>query len=67
MIQIKLNGKQHKLRSGSTVAYLLKANDLDPSQVGVEINGSIIHQYEFKQIIVRNNDEVEIVEFVGGG
>ncbi|MBT4921968.1 MAG: sulfur carrier protein ThiS [Rickettsiales bacterium] len=67
MIQIKLNGKQYKLRSGSSLESLLKANDLQSDQVGVELNYKIINQKHFKETIIRNNDDIEIVEFVGGG
>lgn len=67
MIQIKLNGKQYKLRSGSNITTLLKSNNLDADQVGVELNSKIINQNDFNRVIIRNSDEIEIVEFVGGG
>ena len=67
MIQIKLNGKQYKLRSGITLSNLLNLHNLEPNLVGIELNNKIINQNDFNGTIIRNSDDIEIVEFVGGG
>jgi len=67
MIQIKLNGKQYKLRSGITLSNLLNLHNLEPNLVGIELNNKIINQNDFNRMIIRNSDDIEIVEFVGGG
>ena len=67
MISIKLNGKQYKVRSGCSILDLLKTNNIDPDQVAIEHNKIILNQKSFAETIIRNTDEIEIVEFVGGG
>lgn len=67
MIQIKLNGKQYKLRSGITLIDLLNAHNINNDHVAIELNEKIITQEDFQNIIIRNKDAIEIVEFVGGG
>ncbi|MBT4989867.1 MAG: sulfur carrier protein ThiS [Rickettsiales bacterium] len=67
MIQIKLNGKQYKLRSGITLSNLLNLHHLEHNLVGIELNNKIINQNDFNRMIIRNSDDIEIVEFVGGG
>ena len=67
MIVIKLNGKQYKLKSGCSISELLAKNNIDPMQVAIEHNHKILDRNNFESVIIRNTDEIEIVEFVGGG
>ena len=47
MIQIKLNGKQYKLRSGITLIDLLNAHNINNDHVAIELNEEIITQERF--------------------
>lgn len=52
---------------GCTVAGLLDELGLDGRLVVVELNGQIIRRTEIDDIVLRDDDRVEIVHFVGGG
>ena len=46
---------------------LLAQLEIDPRRVAVEHNLVVLKRDTFGQTIVRDGDEVEIVNFVGGG
>ena len=45
----------------------LKKHKIDDRKVAVELNGSIITKKKYKKILIKNNDKIEIVNFIGGG
>jgi sulfur carrier protein len=67
MITVLVNGKQETAGPGTTVAGYLALKGIDPAVTVVEINGSIVKKEDFGTIIIKNNDTVEILRFVGGG
>jgi thiamine biosynthesis protein ThiS len=65
-VHITLNGDP--LDAGPvTVAALLESLEIDARKVAVEHNLVILKRTAFDQILVREGDHVEIVNFVGGG
>ncbi len=40
---------------------------LAPQRVAIELNGQVARRDEWAQTVLRENDRVEIVHFVGGG
>jgi thiazole synthase len=62
-----LNGDRLELSAPVTVAELLTQLEIDARRVAVEHNLVIIKRVAFAQTMVREGDEVEIVNFVGGG
>ena len=67
MIQIKLNGKQFKVATGKTILELLDLHNIAPEKVAIEHNAIILSQDNYNKTIINNDDNIEIVEFVGGG
>ena len=67
MAKIQLNGKKIKIRPKLTVYELLKQFKLDKKKVAIEYNGKIISQINYKKKYLKNNDKVEVVQFIGGG
>ncbi|MEK6563424.1 MAG: sulfur carrier protein ThiS [Candidatus Omnitrophota bacterium] len=67
MITIVLNGKKEELEKELTVLELLKKKNIRPEVVTVELNEKILGRQEFEQTIIRNNDKIEFVYFMGGG
>ena len=66
---IKLNGES-KAFSGQTITIeaLLKENNVEnPQLVTVQHNGDFVDQQQFGAEIVRENDEVDFLYFLGGG
>jgi len=64
---MKLNGKHFTLSQEMTITDFLKLKDYSPDRVAVELNGKIIPKANFKDITLKDSDEIEIVCFVGGG
>jgi len=67
MPRIEVNGKDRDVAVGSTVAGLLEELGLDGRLVVVELNRQIVRRTEIDDIVLRDDDRVEIVHFVGGG
>lgn len=66
-LTIMLNGDRYELAAPTTVADLLVRLEIDPRRVAVEHNLTVIKRTAFADTIVHDGDEVEIVNFVGGG
>ena len=66
-MRITLNGDAHELAGPLTVTELLVRLDIDPRRVAVEQNLVVLKRDQFDLAMVREGDEIEIVNFVGGG
>jgi thiamine biosynthesis protein ThiS len=66
-LRITLNGDAHELAGPLTVTELLVRLDIDPRRVAVEHNLVVLKRELFDGTTVDEGDEVEIVNFVGGG
>ena len=64
---IKLNGDSHDIPQPMTVAALLERLDIDARRVAVELNLTVVKKAAYESAVVGDGDEVEIVNFVGGG
>jgi len=64
---IKLNGDSHDIPQPLSVSALLAALEIDPRRVAVEHNLTVVKKTAYDSAIVGDGDEVEIVNFVGGG
>lgn len=64
---IRLNGEPHDLVEPLTVTALLESLGIDPRRVAVEHNLMVVKRGNYDSTTVNEGDEVEIVNFVGGG
>ncbi len=64
---ITLNGDRTEVVGPLTVAELLTSLGIDPRRVAVEHNLVVVKRAAFAETVVREGDQVEIVNFVGGG
>lgn len=62
-----VNGKPRPLGDANTLAQLLDALGVNAAKKAVELNGQIIPSSAFTTTPVAANDQVEIIQFVGGG
>jgi len=67
MITIKLNGKVEKIEKEIHIVEFLKVKEIKKDSVVVMINEEIIKKERFEEVIIKDNDEVEILRFVSGG
>jgi sulfur carrier protein len=66
-LQITLNGDTHEVAGPLTVTELLAHLSIDSRRVAVEHNLVVLKRDRFAVTMVREGDEIEIVNFVGGG
>ena len=67
MAKIQLNGKKISVKSNFSIQDLLKKYKLAEKKVAIEYNGIIIPKINYKKKILKNDDILEIVHFIGGG
>lgn len=65
--EITLNGVRREWPREQSIEHLLQDLALDSRVVAVELNRLVVKRTRYADTIVRENDEVEIVSFVGGG
>ena len=64
---ITLNGDPFELDAPMTVTQLLEQLGIDPRRVAVEHNLTVLKRAAFDSTMVSEGDQIEIVNFVGGG
>lgn len=66
-LTIRLNGEPHQIAGPMPVSGLLETLGIDPRRVAVEHNRVVVRRDAYSSTVVNDGDEVEIVNFVGGG
>ena len=66
-IKIKVNGKKLVFDYNTSVEKLTKKLKIPLNKVAIELNKKILDKKKIKKIKVNNNDNIEIVHFIGGG
>jgi thiamine biosynthesis protein ThiS len=67
MINIVLNGENSQFEQKICISELLKQLHLSDKRLAVEVNQAIIMRSEFDNFILSDDDQVEIVQAIGGG
>ena len=67
MIEIQLNGKPYSLSEGVNINSLLEELSIPKGKVAIELNRKVLHKENYTKTVLKNNDQVEIVTFIGGG
>ncbi|MDC0375701.1 MAG: sulfur carrier protein ThiS [Pelagibacteraceae bacterium] len=67
MIEIQLNGKPYSLSEGVNIDSLLEELSIPKGKVAIELNRKVLHKENYTKTVLKNNDQVEIVTFIGGG
>ncbi len=66
-VTIQLNGETFETPGPLSVGRLLAVLDVDPRRVAVEHNRLVVKRAAYDSTVVAAGDEVEVVNFVGGG
>lgn len=64
---IRVNGEPYEIAAPLTISALLAELAIDPRRVAVEHNLDIIKRDRYDSTLIHEGDEIEIVNFVGGG
>jgi thiamine biosynthesis protein ThiS len=64
---VRVNGDERSLGAGTSIAGLLDALGVSTPRVAVERNRVIVPKAAYDSTLLEEGDELEVVEFVGGG
>ena len=67
MAKIQLNGKKVEIQRNLSIKDLIKKYRLKENKIAIELNGTILPKDHYKNKKIKNNDKIEIVQFIGGG
>ena len=66
-IKIKVNGKFKSISENLKISDLVKKLKIPLKKVAIELNQEIMDKKKISKIILKKNDKIEIVHFIGGG
>ena len=67
-MNLVINGKETNINDGLTVNQLLAQENVQmPDMVSVELNGQILKRTKFEETVLKDDDKVEFLYFMGGG
>jgi thiamine biosynthesis protein ThiS len=66
-MKIVVNGDPKEVAGPLTVSSLLAQLNIDPRRVAVEHNLTVVKRAHYDNTEIRDGDQIEIVNFVGGG
>lgn len=64
---IHLNGKREEIEDDMSILGLLEAKKIKPEVVTVELNDKIIEKDKYPITLLKPNDRLEFVYYMGGG
>ena len=67
IMKIIINGKEKEIQDNIPLETLINNISKIPARVIAELNGNIIKKDVWHKIILSEDDNVELVTFVGGG
>jgi sulfur carrier protein len=66
-INIKLNGEAYVIAGDARLTALIAALKMKPTRIAVELNREVVPKAEYAGVTLREGDELELINFVGGG
>ena len=66
-IKIRLNGKIKIIKENYKIQNLLTDLKVPLKKVAIELNQNILDKKKIDKIILKKDDKIEIVHFIGGG
>jgi len=64
---MKVNGKDMKFKENKNILSLLNDFEISKDRVVVEVNFDILEEEDFEKYILKEEDVIELINFVGGG
>ena len=63
---VRLNGQEIDA-AGKTISEIIEKEGYNAARLAVELNGNIVPKAKYAETVVKENDVIEVVRFVGGG
>jgi thiamine biosynthesis protein ThiS len=66
-MRVYVNGESRDLSGSPSLSELITQLDLPATRIAVELNREVVRRSDWSGTMLREDDRVEIVHFVGGG
>ena len=66
-MNITVNGKRREIEAAISVQQLLEVLGVEAGRVVVELNRDILPQSGYAAFPLKDGDQLEVIQFVGGG
>ena len=66
-MRIVVNGESREFSEGVTLSVLIDLLELPTQRIAVELNRQVVRRVDWSTTVLKNDDRLEIVHFVGGG
>lgn len=66
-MKVFVNGDKKEFGSGISLAELITQLDLPAPRIAIELNREVVRRSDWGSTMLKDDDRIEIVHFVGGG
>lgn len=66
-MKIMVNGKEEFIKEGMTLDEIVNLKSYNTAHVLVVYNAELIKRESMSGVVMKDNDRIEFIEFVGGG
>jgi thiamine biosynthesis protein ThiS len=66
-MRISVNGEEADTRGAQNIAELIDRYEMPPQSVLIEHNGVALHPREWRERVLAEDDQIEIIRVVAGG
>ncbi len=66
-MELRINGEPREVVDDLSLLELIKQLKLPADRIAIELNRSVVRRAEWAGTVLKDDDRVEIVHFVGGG
>ena len=66
-MQISINGEQTTVDHDLNLAKLVEMQELQGKRIAIEVNEELVSRTQFESHLLKDGDQVEIVQAIGGG
>lgn len=66
-MKITVNGEIKELENAVDLKRLLELFSFPSQRIAVELNREVVRKKDWENIVIKDEDRIEIVHFVGGG
>ena len=66
-MKLRINGEDREVVDNLSLNELVTQLDLTPERIAIELNQNVVRRTQWPSTVLKENDRVEIVHFVGGG
>jgi thiamine biosynthesis protein ThiS len=66
-MKVFVNGDEKDLGGATSLAELITLLDLPAARIAIELNREVVRRSDWGSTMLKDDDRIEIVHFVGGG